>query len=150
MLKGRQRKSLSTRCRPRSGSDLSVALSGRILDVMVQGLKPLAESFHPFGISVPKAGLASDGRSTNHQSPFTNHLSPITFHQSPFTNHLSPITFHLSAFTSHQSPLTSHPQRLTTPAAYLLLICPREALIHPHGRAPDISGSVGTSGALRL
>ena len=36
----------------------------------------------------------SAGLPFNHQSPFTNHHSPITIHQSPFTNHHSPITNH--------------------------------------------------------
>jgi hypothetical protein len=52
-------------------------------------------------------------RSTHHQSPFTFHLSPITFHQSPFTNHLSPITFHQSPLTNHLSPITFHQSPLT-------------------------------------
>ncbi|RDD31533.1 hypothetical protein CR161_04990 [Prosthecochloris sp. ZM] len=44
---------------------------------------------------------------TIHQSPFTNHHSPITIHQSPFTNHHSPITNHQSPITNHHSPLPS-------------------------------------------
>jgi hypothetical protein len=59
-------------------NDLSIALSGQILDVTVQGLNPLAEPFHPFGISIPKAGLASTPPITSHLSPITSHLSPLT------------------------------------------------------------------------